>query len=105
MTSATRTCARCGAVVVVAVGGARCPVCHHVVLGARNRVDLLARALPRTRATAPLRAAIREHRRQHRAAATFNVARILVGEQSATAGRVRPVADVLAELRQREAVT
>lgn len=78
--TATRTCGACGAIVSRARDGARCPGCGRAVLGARNRVDLLAAALPRTRATAALRAAIRAHR------------------------RVRPLADVVAELRQREAV-
>jgi hypothetical protein len=68
--AATLTCATCGALVVVSVDGGRCPECHHVVTGSRQRVDLLARALPRTRATAGLRAAIREHRRERRAQQT-----------------------------------
>lgn len=88
-------------------------MCHHVVVASGPNRDALAGALPRTRGTATLRAAIREHRRQQRAAARgapedpdplgFSVARMLAGERSADAGRVRPLADVVAELR-REAV-
>lgn len=110
MRPATLTCAMCGALVSRASDGGRCPKCHRVVTGTRQRVDLLARALPRTRATAALRAAIRAYLRERRAAARrasrgsdplgFDLARILAGERSADAGRVRPVAAVVAELRQ-----